>query len=247
VEVDYDVDGGVATITINAPGRRNAMTLDLVATLVDCFNRVASDLSIGAVVLRSEGPTFCSGADLALICAALPDPLAPEAFDGLGSIYELFETIVACPVPTIAAIQGPAVGAGVNLALACDVRIVSENAELAGFGRAGVHPGGGHFELLRSVDRQVAAWLAVCNQVLRGDDLVRTGVAISMAPAETLDAEVLRVAKAAAHDPALSRAQTGTFRTIDGGVARHAASVQMERAPQIWSLRRLHDQSSGRR
>jgi enoyl-CoA hydratase len=240
-EARYDVDAGVATITVDAPARRNALTPELARTLAELFDRSAADAAIGAVVLRAEGTTFCSGADLAVIRAAMPDPLAAEAFDGIGQIYDLFRRIVSCPLPTVAAVQGPAVGAGVNLALACDVRIVSDRTELIGFGRAGVHPGGGHLELLRAVDRQVAAWLALCNQPLAGSDLVRTGLAIAIVAPDELEAEAQRVARAAAKDPELARQVTASFRSIDGVAPRHAAAVQIERAPQVWSLRRLHE------
>jgi enoyl-CoA hydratase len=190
------------------------------------------------VLLRAEGPSFCSGADLAVVRAAMADPLAPEAYDGLGSIYDLFRRIVASPVPTVAAMQGPAVGAGVNLALACDVRILSEAATFVGFGRAGVHPGGGHLELLRGVDRQVAAWLALCNQPLSAAEAMRVGLAMAVTGLDELDGEALRIARAAAVDPELARQITASFRAIDGTVARHDAAVRIERAPQVWSLRR---------
>jgi enoyl-CoA hydratase len=239
-EARYEADAGVATITVDAQDRRNALTPQLARTLAQLFERAVADRAIGAVLLRAAGTTFCSGADLATIRAAMPDPLASEAFDGIGQIYELFKRIVSCPLPTVAAVQGPAVGAGVNLALACDVRIVSERAELVGFGRARVHPGGGHLELLRAVDRQVAAWLALCNQPVAGADLVRTGLAIEIVAPDELDAEAQRVARAAASDPELARQITASFRSIDGVAARHATAVQIERAPQVWSLRRLH-------
>ena len=213
-------------------------TPELAVALSGLLDRAGSDPTIGAVLLRAEGTTFCSGADLGVVRAAMADPLAPEAFDGIGSIYELFRRIVACPVPTVAAVQGPCVGAGVNLPLACDVRILSENAEFVGFGRAGVHPGGGHLELLRRVDGQVAAWLALCNQPIDAAVALRTGLAMLVTAPDALDDEARRVARAAAADPALARQLTASFRSIDGTAPRHAAAVQIERAPQVWSLRR---------
>ena len=239
-EARYEVTGNVAVITVDAPDRRNALTPELARELVGLFDRASDDAAIGAVLLRAEGASFCAGADLRVVRAAMADPLAEAAFEGLGQIYELFRRIVACPVPTIAAVQGPCVGAGVNLPLTCDVRIVSEQAEFIGFGRAGVHPGGGHLELLRAVDRQVAAWLALCNQPIGAADAVRLGLAMAVTTPEGLLDEAMRVATAAAGDPGLARQLTASFRTIDGTAARHAAAVQIERAPQVWSLRRLH-------
>jgi enoyl-CoA hydratase len=244
-EARYEVDGAVAVITVDASERRNALTPDLARELIDLFDHAASDELIGAILLRAVGPSFCSGADLDVVRAAIADPLVSPAFDGIGRIYELFRRIVASPLPTVAAVQGPAVGAGVNLALACDVRLLSEEARFIGFGRAGVHPGGGHLELLRAADRQAAAWLALCNQSIDATEAVRLGLGMVVVAPDVLDAEARRVATAAATDPDLARQVTASFRSIDGVVARHVAAVQIERAPQVWSLRRLGDDLRG--
>lgn len=238
-EARYEIEGNVAVITLTAPERRNALTPELARDLVGLFDRAGADPGVGAVLLLAEGPSYCSGADLGVVRAAMADPLEATAFDGLGQIYELFRRIVACPVPTIAAVQGQCVGAGVNLPLACDVRIVSDQAEFIGFGRAGVHPGGGHLELLRAVDRQAAAWLALGNQTIGASEAVRLGLAMAVTTPDRLLDEAMRVATDAAVDPALARQITGSFRTIDGTGPRHAVAVQIERAPQVWSLRRL--------
>jgi enoyl-CoA hydratase len=239
-EARYEVEGNVAVITVDAPARRNALTPELAGELIEAFERAGADTAVGAVLLRAEGTSFCAGADLGVVRAAMADPLEATAFDGLGRIYELFRRIVASPIPTVAAVQGPCVGAGVNLPLACDVRIFSDRADLIGFGRAGVHPGGGHLELLRAADRQAAAWMALCNQTIPATEAVRLGLAMVVTTPEALLDEARRVATEAAVDPALARQITASFRTIDGGGPRHAAAVQIERAPQVWSLRRLH-------
>ena len=242
-EILYEVDAGVAVVVLNAPHRRNALTPELAASLIAHLDRAADDRSIGALVLRAEGASFCAGADLATVRAAIPDPLAEPAFSGLGTIYELFRRLVRLPIPTLAAVQGPAVGAGINLALACDVRIVSEAAEFIGFACAGVHPGGGHLELLRSIDRQSAAWLALFNQRISAAEAVRTGLAARMTGSNELIAESMSVGRAAAADPELSRMVTASYRAIDGMEARHNLAVHVERAPQVWSLRRAHRDS----
>jgi enoyl-CoA hydratase len=239
-EILYEVDAGVAILVLNAPNRRNALTPELAASLITQLDRAADDRSVGALVLRAEGPSFCAGADLATVRAAMPDPLAESSFSGLGTIYELFRRLVQFPIPTLAAVQGPAVGAGINLALACDVRIVSEDAEFIGFARAGVHPGGGHLELLRSIDRQTAAWLALFSQPISAVEAVRTGIAARMTGPDELVADAMALGRAAAADPELSRMVTATYRAIDGMDARHNLSVHAERAAQVWSLRRLY-------
>jgi enoyl-CoA hydratase len=240
-DVRYEVDGAVAVVTLNAPDRSNAMTPEMVGVLMDFYAQAGADPSIGALLVRAEGKAFCAGADLPTLRQAAPDPLATEAFVGIGSIYEMFRRLVKVPIPTIAAVQGPCIGAGVNFPLACDVRIVSEGARFVGFGRAGVHPGGGHLELLRAVDRQAAAWLALCNQSIDAAEAVRLGLAMRMTAPDALDAEALAIAHAAAADPELARMVTASFRTIDGMAQRHDAAVHIERGPQVWSLRRIAD------
>ena len=237
-EARYEVDGNVAVVTLAAAERSNALTPELAHALMDVYTRAADDPAVGALLLRAEGSAFCAGADLGVIRAAMPDPLETTAFVGIGAIYEMFRRLVAVPIPTIAAVQGPCVGAGVNLPLACDVRIVSEEAKFVGFARAGVHPGGGHLELLRAVDRQAAAWLALCGQTIDAAESVRLGLAMRMTSPDTLFEEAMAVARTAAADPELARMVTASFRTIDGARARHDNAVHVERAPQVWSLRR---------
>jgi enoyl-CoA hydratase len=238
-EIRYRVDEGVAIVTVDAPDRRNAFTPELVSSLRDTLSRAVADPQIGALVLAAEGPSFCAGADLRVLRAAMADPLDDQAFETLGQIYELFRDLVKLPLPTVAAVQGPAIGAGVNLALACDLRVLAEEAEFVGFGRAGVHPGGGHLELLRSIDRQTAAWLALFNQAIPASEAVAMGLAVKVTSRDELMGDVMTIARGAASNPALSRMVTSTFRTIDGADARHGNAVKVERAPQLWSLRRL--------
>lgn len=238
-DVRYEVDGQVAVVTLAAPERRNALTPESSGALIECFSRAGADRAVGALLIRAEGPSYCAGADLGVVRAAMPDPLEQEAFHGLGVIYEMFRRLVSLPIPSIAAVQGPCVGAGVNLPLACDVRIVSEGAEFVSFQRAGVHPGGGHLELLRAVDRQAAAWLALFGQTIDAAEAVRLGLAMRLVAADSLADEALAVARAAAVDPDLARSVTASFRTVDGMPGRHNAAVHIERAGQVWSLRRL--------
>src|SRR5437763_12300764 len=107
-------DGGVAQITIDAPGSRNALTLDLSAALAEAVARAESEETVNAVVITGTPPAFCAGADLSALGQA------DEA--GLRAIYEGFLSVARCTLPTIAAVGGAAVGAGLNLALAADVR-----------------------------------------------------------------------------------------------------------------------------
>src|SRR5688500_15077000 len=112
-ELRVDVADGVAVLTIAAPDRRNALTLPLTDDIVAAVDRLEADDDVRALVVTGEPPAFCAGADLS--------HLGSSQREGLTRIYQGFLRIGQSPLPTIAAVNGAAVGAGVNLALVCDV------------------------------------------------------------------------------------------------------------------------------
>src|SRR5205807_2824042 len=118
--VRTEVDGGVGLVTLDDPKRRNALSLDMVDEIVAAFDRLEADGSVGAIVVTGAPPAFCAGADLSHLGQG------PEA-GGLRSVYEGFLRVGRSTLPTLAAVNGPAVGAGVNLALACDVRLAARS------------------------------------------------------------------------------------------------------------------------
>jgi enoyl-CoA hydratase len=130
-------------------------------------------------------------------------------------VYGAFHAVYACPVPTIAAVDGPAVGAGTNLALAADVRIVSPKARLdSRFLAIPVHPGGGHFWMLaRAGSAQTTAAMTLLGQALDGESAVRHGLALECVPAELLlDRARELCARAAATPRALLLRAKATWR-----------------------------------
>jgi enoyl-CoA hydratase len=142
VPVDLDLADGVAVVTLNDPDRRNALSADLVAGINEVFDQIESDPSCAVVVVTGAGTAFCAGADLG--------DLSRVGEEGLRQIYEGFLRVARSPLPTIAAVNGPAVGAGMNLALACDVRVVAESGRVdTRFMKLGIHPGGGHTWMMR--------------------------------------------------------------------------------------------------
>src|SRR5262249_39189772 len=120
-EVRVERDGGVAIITLAAPERRNALTVEMADALLAACAALDADEGGGAVVVRGEGKGFCAGAKLDLLQWAAEDPAEPERYAAMGRIYGSFAAVERLRAPTIAAVRGAAVGAGLNLALATDL------------------------------------------------------------------------------------------------------------------------------
>jgi enoyl-CoA hydratase len=133
-QVRTEITDGVAVVTLNDPDKRNALNLDMVEEVTAALDAIEADEGVGAVVVTGEPPAFCAGADLS--------HLGASQREGLLRIYEGFLRFGRCPLPTIAAVNGAAVGAGMNLALVCDVRVAAERARFdTRFLQLGLHPG----------------------------------------------------------------------------------------------------------
>jgi enoyl-CoA hydratase len=239
-EVTLGREGNVALVTISSPEVRNALTPEMAAQLADICRTVDDDRSFGSLVLRGDGDTFCSGADTRR-WAEQPDPAGPEAFARTSAIYQSFVQIGHLGVPTVAAVRGAAVGAGLNLALATDLRVVARDAILrAGFVRVGIHPGGGFFTLAgRLGGREAAAALGIFGQDLSGERAAQLSVAWVAVPDSAVESRAMELAANAASDPELIRRVVSTFRAELGPPpVAWAAAVEMERGVQMWSQRR---------
>ncbi|HKX69522.1 MAG TPA: enoyl-CoA hydratase-related protein [Intrasporangium sp.] len=247
-DVAYAVADAVATITLNAPDRRNALSVEMSRELVDAARTAESDAAVGAIVVTG-GQHFCAGAVRAVLADTGLDPVEDEAYRNLETVYGAFTTIGDVGLPTIAAVRGAAVGAGLNLALATDLRIVSRTARLLpGFAQIGIHPGGGHFTLLNRVaGREAAAAMGLFGEEVSGERAVELRLAWAAHDDEHVEREAHALAARVATDPELARRLIRSFRreTVPGGVAWDVA-VELERSPQMWSLRRKHGPSTGR-
>ncbi|MDQ2758434.1 MAG: enoyl-CoA hydratase-related protein [Actinomycetota bacterium] len=242
-EILYDVTGGVALVTLHAPSRRNALTVAMADQLVGAVERAEADPGVGALVVTG-GAHFCAGADRSVLATAGEDPVRDDHYRALGAVYDAFTRVGDARVPTIAAVRGAAVGAGLNLALATDLRLVSHTARLLpGFAQIGIHPGGGHYTLLqRAGGRETAAAMGLFGEELDGDRAVVLGMAWAAYDDELVLESALALAGRVARDPQLARRMVASFRreTVPGGVPWEVA-VELERSPQMWSLRRRHD------
>ncbi|MDV3221389.1 enoyl-CoA hydratase-related protein [Intrasporangium sp.] len=246
-EVTYAVADGVATITLAAPERRNALSVEMSRQLIEAARSADGDAAVGAIVVTG-GPHFCAGAVRAVLADTGRDPVEDTAYRNLETVYRAFTTIGEAGVPTIAAVRGAAVGAGLNLALATDLRIVSRTARLLpGFAQIGIHPGGGHFTLLNRVaGREAAAAMGLFGEEVDGERAVALGLAWAAHDDADVEREAHAIAARVAGDPELARRLVRSFRreTAPGGVAWDVA-VELERSPQMWSLRRKHGPTGG--
>ncbi len=142
VSVDVAADG-VRLITLRDPRRRNAMDEQMGTELIAAAADLRSDPDVRVVVVTGEGKAFCAGADLPALLGESERPVV-DVHAGLQRYYRAFLSMLELPMPTIAAVNGPAVGAGLNLAMACDIRVAGPAASFgATFAKIGLHPGGG--------------------------------------------------------------------------------------------------------
>jgi len=228
---------GVALVTLIDRERRNAMTAKMVAEIVESLDELESDVSVGAVVLTGEAPAFCSGADVAAL-GSLSEGRNDTERRAIGGIYEGFLRVLRSPLPTVAAVNGPAVGAGFNLALACDVRIAGVSARFdTRFLRIGIHPGGGHAWMLeRAVGPQSAAAMMLFGERIDGPRAVEIGLAWACHPDEELIGEAITfAARAAAVPRELTAAAGATLREVPWQPDFEAA-IATEITRQSWSL-----------
>jgi enoyl-CoA hydratase len=240
-EVLLDIDGAVAVVTLNAPDRRNALTPAMADELIGVFDEVDARADVGAVVVRGVGRSFCAGGDVQTLTDAGRDPAAPDAYEGMGRIYDSFYRLGQVQAPTIAAVRGSAVGAGMNMLLAADLRIVARDARLiCGFLKRGLHPGGGHFVILsRLIGREAAAAMALFGEEVSGEKAVTLGMAWEALDDDAVEARALELAARVAADPELARLATKNFRRETGPPhVTWEVATQFERPSQMWSMRR---------
>ncbi|MDP6352692.1 MAG: enoyl-CoA hydratase-related protein [Alphaproteobacteria bacterium] len=192
------VADGVATLTLNRPERRNAMSPEMFAALLEALPRLAGDADVGVVVLTGAGGAFCAGGDVKAMAAGDGrESLALEArVQGLRAIMEVARWLHEMPKPTLAVVPGAAAGAGLSLALACDLRIAGESAKFTtAFAKVGYSGDfGGSFFLTRLVgtakarelyftaellDAETALGLGMVNRVVADADLAGEAAALA--------------------------------------------------------------------
>jgi enoyl-CoA hydratase len=186
IRVEHE-NPGVAVVVLDDPDRRNAMTVDMGDALRATTEQLSQDDDLRAVVLTGEPPAFSAGGDLAML-EDYARRTREEGFDAtepMRDFYSRFLSITQLPVPVIAAINGHAVGAGLCVALGCDLRVVAEEAKVGlNFSRLGLHPGmGGSWLLPRILGTQRAAELLYTGRLVSGREAAAWGLALESVPA----------------------------------------------------------------
>ncbi len=206
--VIYERTGAVVTLTMNRPERRNALHPTLDRDLREAFADVSDDDSVRAVVLTGAGAGFCAGADLSILKQG---PTPEELYDHLTTRYlPLIEQIRSCPKPVLAAINGMAAGAGMALALACDLRVMAEDAAMImAFSQIGFVPdSGASYFLVRQVGYARAFELAAEAKPLRATHCTDLGLANRVAATDTVVEETAEWATHLAQRPTVALALT---------------------------------------
>ncbi len=222
---------GVATLTLNNPAERNAMTAEMVGDIKQAMDEIEADKTIGAIIVTGAAPAFCAGANLG--------NLAEADGESLSRIYEGFLRIARTPLPTIAAVNGAAVGAGMNLALCCDVRIAAHRAKFdTRFLQIGLHPGGGHTWMFQNIAGPQATMAAVVfGEILDGQEAQRVGLAYKCVPDEELiSASRLMAVRAASVPRELAIITKRTIQEM-ANIATHSEAIAKELDPQVWTTR----------
>ncbi len=235
--VNYQADAGIARITLNRPDSLNSMNNELMQGITACIQRVVADTSIRVVILTGAGRGFCAGADLAAVASAADAPDAPAgaandaapSADGADIFNTALRAVAACPVPTIARINGAAAGGGFGLALACDVSIAAESAFfVATFGpRLGIVPDMGvTWNVPLRVGRARALGITLLGDRISAQQAADWGLIWKAVADHDLDQEVDRIAAV------LKRSSPATVTrirsTIDAALNHNTLSEQLD-------------------
>ncbi|BBY41833.1 enoyl-CoA hydratase [Mycolicibacterium celeriflavum] len=227
------VEDRIAVLTVNDPERRNAVTFEISAALREAVDAAEADTDVHALIVTGAGKAFCAGADLSALGEATED--------GLRKIYDGFLAVADCALPTIAAVNGAAVGAGLNLALAADVRIAGPAALFdPRFQKLGIHPGGGATWMLqRAVGPQVARASLLFGMRFDAESAVRHGLALAVADDPVAAARELAAGPAGAPREVVLSTKASMRATANPGVVdtdQHGVAVGIELGPQATSI-----------
>jgi len=194
------ISEGVATLTLNRPDRLNALSTPIMEGLLEALPRLAGDTAVGAVVLTGAGRAFCAGGDVKRMAEGSVEASFEDAVTHLRARMDVSRLLHEIPKPTIAMVNGPAAGAGMSLALACDLRIAAQSARfVSAFANIGFSGDfGGSYFLSKLVGTGKARELYYTAEPLDAAQALALGVVNRVVPdAELVDATMLLARKLA--------------------------------------------------
>ena len=223
-------DGAVLTLTLNRPEALNALNREMTGALRTAVEAAARDRDVGAIILTGAGRAFCAGADLKDVSARYEAGESDLGADLRANYAPMIRAIRACPKPVIAALNGTAAGAGLSLALACDLRLAAAGAQLiVVFVRVGLVPDAGSlFFLTRMLGLSKATELAITGDPVSADDAQRLGLVAAVVPPEQLMAAALERGRRLAEGP------RQTYALIKRGMER-ALDLDLEQTMELES------------
>ncbi len=216
-ELIFEIEDNVATVTLNLPGKLNALSQAITAGLWKAIDDARADDSIRAMVITGVGRGFCSGADVEGLAAATggaaaaineapPAEAKPEASPETRSLTDIPTALLQLPVPVLGAINGVAAGGGLSLALACDIRIASEDARFAAIWvkRALMPDLGISYTLPRAVGLSKACEMIFSGDILDAAEAERIGLVSKVVPSDQLMSTTMELAKRIAKGPPMA-------------------------------------------
>ncbi|MDG1818622.1 MAG: enoyl-CoA hydratase [Porticoccaceae bacterium] len=234
----FEIRDNAALIRLNNPDKRNMLTQEVCAQIVDSVAQAEADPEVKALIVTGSGRAFCAGGQLS--------DLTPNQ-QVLENIYSGFLSVANCSLPTIAAVNGPAVGAGFNLAVGCDVRIVTPEARFEPrFFGLGLHPGGGNTWMLQQIANwNTAAGMLLFSQSLTGLEAVEKGLAWNCVEGESLIDQAFEFTANIRDLPKELLLRTKrTLREAAATKSNHQEILALETAQQLWSIEQPYARDS---
>ena len=233
-ELIETIEDGVATLTFNRPERMNALSTPIMQGLLDGLPRLAGDPAVKVVVLTGAGRAFCAGGDVKSMAEGREQHSVAEDTTRLRARMEVSRILHELPKPTIAMLNGPAAGAGLSLALACDLRIAGASARLVtAFVKVGYSGDfGGSFFLTRLVGTARARELYFTGRPVEAEEALSLGLVNRVVPDDALHDATMELARSLARGPqiALGLIKRNMNRAESGGLAE---LLDMEAANQV--------------
>jgi enoyl-CoA hydratase/carnithine racemase len=197
----FERDGAIAVVTMNRPEKRNALSVEHMAELIDCFESIGADRGVSVVILRGEGPAFSAGHDLGEMVGQTEEFYKHE----FALCSRLMETIVSMPQPVIAEVHGVATAAGCQLVATCDLAVASEEARFATPGvKIGLFCSTPMVAVSRKVGRKRAMEMLLTGEMISAEEAQAAGLVNRVVPAGELREATLALAeKIASASPAV--------------------------------------------